>query len=157
MKLIARLVFGIIAGVAIGFVANEFIAKLMVTIKDVIGSFIFFMVPLIIVFFIAAGIAALGKGGGKMLGSTIFISYLSTILAGFFAVFVAMNVIPSLGIAGTGANAPSEIEGFLQLSVEPLFDVLTALLLAFVFGIGLPPHIQVHYMALSRKGKTLLN
>lgn len=137
MKLIARLVFGIIAGVAIGFIANEFIAKLMVTIKDMIGSFIFFMVPLIIVFFIAAGIAALGKGGGKMLGSTILVSYLSTILAGFFAVFVAMNVIPSLGISGTGASAPSEMEGFLQLSVEPLFDVLTALLLAFVFGVGI--------------------
>ncbi len=102
MKLIARLVLGIAAGIGIGLVANEFVATFMVTIKDIIGSFIFFMVPLIIVFFIAAGIASIGKGGGKLLGSTVLVSYISTILAGLFAVTVAMFVIPALGIADTG-------------------------------------------------------
>lgn len=48
------------------------------------------MVPLIILFFITAGIAGLGKGGGKLLGFTVGISYLSTILAGLLAVTVAM-------------------------------------------------------------------
>ncbi len=137
LKLIARLVLGIAAGIGIGLVANQFVATLMVTIKDIIGSFIFFMVPLIIVFFIAAGIASIGKGGGKLLGSTVLVSYVSTILAGLFAVTVAMFVIPSLGIADAGADAPSEMAGFLDLTVEPVFDVLTALILAFVLGIGI--------------------
>ncbi len=42
MKLIIRILLGIGAGVVIGLVANEWVARLMVTISDLIGSFIFF-------------------------------------------------------------------------------------------------------------------
>lgn len=43
MKLIIRILLGIGAGVVIGLVANEWVARLMVTISDLIGSFIFFL------------------------------------------------------------------------------------------------------------------
>ncbi|MBM7838882.1 Na+/H+-dicarboxylate symporter [Alkalihalobacillus xiaoxiensis] len=137
MKLIIRILLGIGAGVVIGLVANEWVARLMVTISDLIGSFIFFMVPLIILFFITAGIAGLGKGGGKLLGFTVGISYLSTILAGLLAVTVAMFVIPTLGIGAEGVASPSELERFVDFELEPIFGVLTALTLAFVLGIGI--------------------
>lgn len=137
MKLIIRLLVAIVLGVVIGLVANEFIVRLLVTVSDLVGGFIFFMVPLIILFFITAGIARIGKGGGILLGSTVAISYISTILAGLLAVTVAMFVIPTLGIGTEGVVAPSELESFVDIELEPIFGVLTALILAFVLGIGI--------------------
>ncbi|WP_059105911.1 dicarboxylate/amino acid:cation symporter [Shouchella shacheensis] len=137
MKLILKLLLGIVAGIGIGLLANEGLARFMVTVSDIIGSFIFFMVPLIILFFITAGIASLGKGAGRILGTTVGTAYLSSFLAGTFAVSVAMFVIPSLGITGRDASEPSGMEGFLDFTIEPVFGVLTALVLAFVFGIGI--------------------
>lgn len=137
MKLIVRLLLGIVLGIMIGLFANEGIARFMVTVSDVIGSFIFFMVPLIILFFIAAGIANLGKGGGKLLGATISIAYVSTILAGMFAVTVAMIVFPMIGLSGTEATAPEGLNALIDFELEPIFGVLTALVLAFVLGIGI--------------------
>ncbi|MFS0785230.1 dicarboxylate/amino acid:cation symporter [Shouchella sp. 1P09AA] len=137
MKLIVRLLLGIVLGILIGLVANENVARFMVTLSDVIGSFIFFMVPLIILFFIAAGIANLGKGGGKLLGATISIAYVSTILAGMFAVTVAMIIFPMIGLSGTEATAPEGLNALIDFELEPIFGVLTALVLAFVLGIGI--------------------
>lgn len=137
MKLIIRLLAGIAAGVLIGLAANETIVRLMVTIKEIIGTFIFFMVPLIILFFITAGIASLGKGAGRILGTTVGAAYASTILAGTFALSIVIFVLPALGLTGGEAAQPSEMEGFIDFTIAPVFDVLTALILAFVFGIGI--------------------
>ncbi|WP_252312833.1 dicarboxylate/amino acid:cation symporter [Sinobaca sp. H24] len=137
MKLIIRLLAGIAAGALIGYVGNETTAQLMVTIKELIGTFIFFMVPLIILFFITAGIASLGRGAGRILGATVGTAYASTVLAGTFALTVVLLVLPALGLTGGEAAQPSEMEGFIDFTIEPVFDVLTALVLAFVFGIGI--------------------
>ncbi|MED4128794.1 dicarboxylate/amino acid:cation symporter [Shouchella miscanthi] len=156
MKLILRLLMGIAGGIIIGLVANEWIARFMVTISDIIGSFIFFMVPLIIIFFIAAGIANLGKGGGKLLGSTIGIAYLSTILAGAFAVSVAMFVFPLIGLSGSEAAAPEGLRGFIEFEIEPIAGVLTALVLAFVLGVGIAATEATSFKRVIDEGQSMI-
>ncbi|GAF20425.1 LOW QUALITY PROTEIN: proton/glutamate symport protein [Bacillus sp. JCM 19047] len=156
MKLILRLLMGIAGGIIIGLVANEWIARFMVTISDIIGSFIFFMVPLIIIFFIAAGIANLGKGGGKLLGSTIGIAYLSTILAGAFAVSVAMYVFPLIGLSGSEAAAPEGLRGFIEFEIEPIAGVLTALVLAFVLGVGIAATEATSFKRVIDEGQSMI-
>ncbi len=156
MKLILRLLIGIAVGIIIGLVANEWTARLMVTISDIIGSFIFFMVPLIIIFFIAAGIANLGKGGGKLLGSTIGIAYLSTVLAGTFAVSVAMFVFPLIGLSGSEAVAPEGLSGFIEFEIEPIAGVLTALVLAFVFGVGIAATEATSFKRVIDEGQSMI-
>lgn len=137
MKLILKLVLGILAGVVLGLVGFDWIIKILITFKDVFGTFIGFMIPLIILFFIASGVSKLGKESGKLVGMTVGIAYLSTLLAGILAFFVSSIIMP---IIASGGNVPEEtavIEGYFSFEIEPLMGVVTALVFAFLFGIGM--------------------
>ena len=99
MKLIVKLIIGIAAGVVIGLVAPEWITRLLVTFKALFGQLLFFTVPLLILFYITAGIAGLPRESGRLLGRTLITAYLSTLLAGLLAFAIASLVVPLL--AGT--------------------------------------------------------
>lgn len=85
--LLPRLIIAITLGILIGAVSPEWIVKLLATFNSIFGSFLGFIIPLIIIGFVAPGIGALGKGAGKLLGLTTGIAYLSTIVAGVLAFF----------------------------------------------------------------------
>ena len=68
----------------------------MATFNSIFSSFLGFIVPFIIIGFIVPGIAKLGKGSGKLLGISTGIAYLSTLVAGFIAFFIASNLLPKL-------------------------------------------------------------
>lgn len=139
MNLVLKLVTGIVAGILIGLYAPEFMVQLVYTIQSFIGQLIKFTIPLIILFYIASGIASLPQGSGALLGKTVGLAYGSTIIAGILAFIVASNVLPGL-ISGNAIEAVGEgekLKSFLEISIPPLFDVMTALALAFIFGIGI--------------------
>ncbi|HLR80395.1 MAG TPA: dicarboxylate/amino acid:cation symporter [Bacillota bacterium] len=138
MRLIIKLGLGIIIGILIGLVIPDVITRVIVTFKEIFGQFLEFTIPLIIIFFIASGIASFGKHSGKMLGYTAGIAYISTILAGLLAYIVARVAIPFF--VSEGAESAEEASGFeslIDLEIEPITGVITALMLAFVFGIGI--------------------
>src|SRR5690625_4727523 len=138
MKLILKLVLGIVIGIIVGFIAPEFLVRILVTFKDIFGQFLEFTIPLILIFFIVSGIASFGKHSGKMLGATAAIAYCSTVLAGTLAFIVALIVIPMLvGNGGGSAEETAGFEPFFEFAIDPLTGVVTALVLAFVFGIGI--------------------
>lgn len=138
MKLILKLVAGMLIGMLLGLYGPLALTEGLVTFKSIFGQFISFMIPLIILFYIMSGIASLGNDSGRMLGWTVVLAYGSTILAGTLAFLVASNVLPSLLDAGVhNAQKPAELAPYFVLEVKPMFDVMTALVLAFVFGIGI--------------------
>jgi Na+/H+-dicarboxylate symporter len=138
MKLILKLVIGIVGGIIIGLIAPEFLIRVIVTFKEIFGQFLGFIIPLIIIFFIVSGIASFGKQSGKMLGITSAIAYTSTILAGTLAFIVALIVIPMLvGNGGGSAEEQAGFEPYFEFAIDPITGVVTALVLAFVFGIGI--------------------
>jgi len=138
MKLILKLLIGIIGGIIIGLIAPEFLTRVIVTFKEFFGQFLGFTIPFIIIFFIVSGIASFGKHSGKMLGITAALAYISTILAGTLAFIAALIVIPMLvGNGGGSAEEAAGFEPFFVLEIEPLTGVMTALVAAFVFGIGI--------------------
>lgn len=138
MRLIVKLALGILSGIIIGLIAPEFLTRTIVTFKEIFGQFLGFTIPLIIIFFIASGIASFGKESGKMLGLTSAIAYTSTILAGTLAFIVALIVIPMLvGGGGGSAEEAAGFEPFFELTIDPIAGVMTALVAAFVFGIGM--------------------
>ena len=81
--LIWRIVIAIALAVLLGTIVPEGFVRLFATFNGLFGGFLTFIVPLIIIAFIAPGIAKLGKGSGKMLGLAAVTAYVSTFSQGF--------------------------------------------------------------------------
>ena len=138
MKLILKLIACIVAGILVGLYIPLTGVELLYTLKELIGQLISFTIPLIILFFIASGIAGLPKGSGHLLGKTVGFAYCSTIIAGTLAFLLVTAVIPFLsGGISFEAEAVTEVGSFIDLEIPPLMGVMTALVTAFVFGIGM--------------------
>src|SRR5690625_4937971 len=140
-RLLIKIIIAIALGVLLGAIVPGWTIKLFATFNDLFGSFLGFVIPLIIIGFIVPGIGSLGKGAGKLLGLTAVIAYLSTVIAGIVAFFVAKGLYPTILKGQTAADLddPSEglLNGFLEFVIDPPMEVLTALLLSFVLEIGI--------------------
>ncbi|MDQ0253067.1 Na+/H+-dicarboxylate symporter [Evansella vedderi] len=157
MKLIAKLIVGIIAGILIGLMNITIITELMVTVKDIFGQFIGFVIPFIILFFIASGVSKLGNQSGKMVGFTVGSAYISTLLAGLFAFIVAITVIPFLNTTERSVEEGAGVEGLFALEIAPLMGVITALVMAFLFGIGIAKTKSQTLMNVFDEGKNIID
>ncbi|ETP68205.1 sodium:proton antiporter [Planococcus glaciei CHR43] len=139
--LLPRIIVAIALGVLIGSFAPEWLARIFATFTTIFGNFLNFIVPLIILGFIAPGIAQLGKGSGKLLGLATFFAYASTIAAGILAFFAATTILPNFMEAGamSGIEDPEKAlaTSFIALDMPPVFGVMSALILAFLLGIGM--------------------
>jgi Na+/H+-dicarboxylate symporter len=146
--LIWRIVIAIGLAVVLGIVVPkisegfaEWFVGLAATFNMIFGGFLNFIVPLIIIAFIAPGIAKLGKGSGRLLGLATAFAYISTIVAGILAYFSATTILPGfIGRISEGSVAEkgrAAAEAFFEIEMTPLMDVMSALLLAFVLGIGM--------------------
>lgn len=146
-KLILAIIFGLIFG---KFMPENFI-RLLATFNSIFGNFLGFIIPLIIIGFIVSGIADLGKSAGKMLGLTTLLAYLSTLLSGLLAFFVASNLFPKFvkeSLSFTANNPEhSLLKPLFVVDMPPVMSVTTALLIAFLLGLG------IAYV----KGRTLYN
>ena len=138
MGLLPRLIIGIISGIIIGLYLPEWAGRILYTFTHLFGEFLGYIVPLIIIGFIAAGIAELGAKAGKLLAGTAGIAYVSTIIAGLGAFFVGVVVIP-LMITDGAAGDPDAMGllPFIEINTPPIMGVMTALVTAFVFGLGI--------------------
>ncbi|MCD5323119.1 MULTISPECIES: dicarboxylate/amino acid:cation symporter [Pontibacillus] len=140
--LLPRLLIGIALGIISGLVLPQTGIELFATFNGLFGNFLNFIIPLIILSFIAPGIGELGKGAGKLVGLTAGVAYGSTIIAGLLAFVVGSNVFPNILTVGSldgNFENPEEflVEGFFTVDMPPVMSVMTALILAFVIGIGL--------------------
>jgi len=139
MNLVVKLIAGIIAGIVFGLYLPDVFVQLLLTAQTVIGQLIKFTIPLIILFYIASGIASLPQGSGSLLGKTVGLAYGSTVVAGTLAYLIASNVLPGL-VGGNEIEAAIEGEkltSFIELSIPPALGVMSALALAFILGIGI--------------------
>jgi len=136
MKLILRLVTGIVGGILIGLFAPELITRVLITIQAIIGQLIFFAIPLIILFFISSGVANLGIKAGKLVPITVGIAYASTVLSGLLAFFLISMLSPVVANVAGEIVSGEKLQPYFNITVAPLFGVMSALVLAFIFGIG---------------------
>jgi len=141
LGLLAKIIIAILLAVILGNFVPESFVRIFATFNGLFGNFLNFVVPLIIIGFIAPGIAQLGKGSGKLLGLATFFAYFSTILAGIVAFFVARNVLPNFIANGEmeSMKNPEEFlaQAFFKVDMPPLMDVMAALIFAFIIGIGM--------------------
>lgn len=158
MALIIKLIAGIVLGMLCGLYAPHWLTQLLLTFKALFGQLLFFIIPLLILFFITSGIAALPRNSGKLLGRTLSIAYLSTIVAGVLAFIIASIVVPMLTTATTTAAVASSVNltPFVEMNIPPVFSVMTALALAFVFGLGIAATQAQQLKQLSDQGRDVI-
>lgn len=139
--LLPRIIMAIALGVLIGSFAPEWMARIFATFTTIFGGFLKFIVPLIILGFIAPGIAKLGQGSGKLLGLATFFAYFSTVIAGVLAYWASATILPNFMTAGAMSNIDDPehalAASYIALDMPPVFGVMTALILAFLLGIGM--------------------
>src|SRR5690625_2692102 len=134
---IPRLLIGLVVGIILGWLNIGWIISITETLRILLGGLVKFFIPLIVIAFIAAGIADSRKDIGRMLGFTVGLAYVDTILAISLAAIAAYFVIPLVAggvIAGVEGNPVSS--PFVSIEIVAVMDVITALLLAVVLGIG---------------------
>lgn len=138
--LLPKIVAGILLGIAVGMFCPEWLARIFNTFQGVFGQFLKFIVPLIILGIVVPGIAELGKAAGRLLLYTVLLAYGFTLFAGFFTYFTANAAYPFLldpSTTLTSFEQARELAPYFVLPVPPMFDVTTALVLAFMLGIGI--------------------
>ncbi|RUO60053.1 dicarboxylate/amino acid:cation symporter [Pseudidiomarina marina] len=158
MGLIIKLVLGIVIGTLIGLYTPDWVTQLLLTFKELFGQLLFFTIPLLILFFITSGIAGLPQNSGKLLSRTLGIAYISTIVAGTIAYFVASFAVPMLTTAArtTQTADAAVLEPFITLDMPPVFGIMTALVLAFIFGLGITATRAEQLKQISDQGRDII-
>ncbi|MBR5139309.1 MAG: dicarboxylate/amino acid:cation symporter [Alistipes sp.] len=142
--LLPRVIVAIALGVALGGVLPEWVIRVFLTFNGVFSQFLGFAIPLIIVGMVIPAIADIGRGAGRMLAVTVALAYGSTIVAGLASYFTGALTFPSLIDSQVKLDAAAEatkILPFFTMDIPPLMSVMTALVSAFVVGLGLA-HIK---------------
>lgn len=140
MPLLVRIVIAIVLGALLGGVTPMPVVRLFATFNGIFGNFLQFLIPLIIVGLVTPAIADVGKGVGVMLAATVLIAYGDTVVAGLLSFFTASNVFPALIDGGKDLvvdAGESRALPFFSIEMPPLMDVMSALVLALIMGIGI--------------------
>ena len=142
LGLLPKLIIGLIAGIIIGKIGFIPLLRVMLTFNGLFGNFLQFVIPLIILGFVAPGIGDLGKKAGKLLAVTTVLAYGSTIVSGSLAFFTNSILLRKILPAGAALAEGSHPEaglltGYLTVDMPPIMGVMTALLMAFTLGIGI--------------------
>ena len=138
--LLPRIIIAIALGILLGNFLPGGMVRFFVTFNAIFSEFLNFSIPLIIVGLVTVAIADIGKGAGKLLLITALIAYGATLFSGFLSYFTGVTVFPYLIESGVPLEEVSEAQGilpFFSVAIPPLMNVMTALVLAFMLGLGL--------------------
>ena len=137
VELIFQLFLAVVIGILVGLISNESVISVIGMIKYILGQIIFFMVPLVILAFVASSIASLKNGASKLLSFSLLSAYISTIGAAFLSVVAGFIIIPHLNIASEIANLKELPALIFELNIPPVMSVMSSLVLAIVVGLSI--------------------
>ena len=151
IPLLGWILLAIALGILLGPVVPDWLGDAALTYNSVFSGFLGFAVPLVILGLVTPAIAELGRGAGRWLGITAALAYGSTVLAGVLAYGVSRWLFTPALTGGGLAALDDEGSGFAplltvsaapdggatEIVLAPVVDVMSALVLAFVVGIGL--------------------
>lgn len=136
LGLLPKLGLGILAGVLLGLWIPASAMGIIAAVKKVLGSLIFFVVPLVIFGFIAPAICDLKANAGKMLAAFLLMSYFSAVGASLFSAAAGYMLIPFLHIPAQTAELVAMPSPVFTIDIQPIMPVMTALVLAILAGIS---------------------
>ena len=138
--LLGKILIAIALGVGLGLVAPAWAVRIFLTFNGIFSQFLGFAIPLIIIGLVTPAISDIGKSAGKMLLITVAIAYGSTICAGLISYLTGATLFPGMISGGSGMDAiegAQELSPYFTVTIPPIMNVMTALVLAFMLGLGL--------------------
>ena len=138
--LLGKIIIAIALGVGLGLAAPAWMVRLFLTFNGIFSQFLGFAIPLIILGLVAPAISDIGKTAGKMLLVTVAIAYGSTIFSGLVSYFTGAALFPGLIQGGSSLQevaSRTELSPYFTVTIPPLMNGMTALILAFTLGLGL--------------------
>ncbi len=132
----AKLLLGVIVGIAVGQFAGLALMNVVVTVRYILGQLILFCVPLIIIGFIAPSITRLGNNASKMLGFAVAIAYISSIGAALFSMSAGYVLIPNLSSVTNVEGLQALPDLVFKLDIPPIMSVMSALALSLCLGLA---------------------
>ncbi|MBR5299135.1 MAG: dicarboxylate/amino acid:cation symporter [Bacteroidales bacterium] len=138
--LLGKILIAIALGVGLGLIAPSWMVRIFLTFNGIFSQFLGFAIPLIIVGLVAPAISDIGKTAGKMLLLTVGIAYGSTVFAGIVSYLTGASLFPGMiqsGAALQEISSAAELAPYFTVTIPPLMNVMTALILAFTLGLGL--------------------
>lgn len=141
LGLVPKLIIAIIIGILIGQFLPEGFCRFVVTLSGLFSTFLKFVIPLMILAYVTMGIADLSQGAGKLLLITVALAYGSTLIAGSCSYLVSSGLFPSFMSEGAldqiAATAGVSVDSYFSISITPILDTLSAVVLAFILGLCL--------------------
>ena len=146
--LITKLVIGIILGLLVGawlgqLAGMKWLMYIVVFGRSILKDLIQFFLPLIMISFLAVGIADLGQRAGKMLRFTVGLSYIYTVIAcalGAAVIIAFFKLFPAITDIAMGEVKPRELPpNIVNIKIPYPFSasLITSIVLGFVLGIGM--------------------
>ena len=131
----AKLLVGIVVGIILGLFVPESVMVVLVPIKNILNKVINFIVPLIVIGFIAPSITKLGSNASKMLGVALVLAYGSSVLAAFMSMGAGYAIIPNLtfGAATELREIPKDV---FALDIPQIMSVMSALAFSVMIGLA---------------------
>lgn len=139
IPLILKVLAAIALGVAVGCFAPVWLVRSMKTFNAFFDQLLHFIIPLIIVGLVTPAIADVGSKAKRLLLMTAAIAYTSTVLAGLVSYCVSSSVFPHIVKAGVADLLAGGLEfaPYFTIDIPPLMGVMTALVTAFLLGLGI--------------------
>jgi Na+/H+-dicarboxylate symporter len=137
MGLILKIFSGTVVGILLGLFAPMELIKVLSSIGFVLGQYIRFVIPLLIIAFVAKGVAEFGQQAGKALLLGLILAYVSTIGAELLGFSVATAFFPHLGIVPGSVVSAVKITPYLRIEIPAAISIMGALVFAIILGLGI--------------------
>ena len=140
LGLFPKVVIAIVVGALLGIILPDVAVRILKTFNVLFAQLLKFVVPLLVLGLVTPSIANLGRGAGKMLITVMLIAYCSTVCGALFSYGVSSSIFPLYlepGELATDAVAEKEFLPYIDLKIPPVCDIMTALVLSFVVGVGI--------------------
>ena len=139
-----RLLLALVIGIAVGLFLNKSdtsalsvaLLNIIVTVKYIVGQFIGFCIPLIIIGFIAPSITRLGSNASRIRIVALIIAYVSSIGAAFFATASGFLILPHMSITPDVEGLKDLPQLVFQLSIPAIMPVMSALFFSVMVGLA---------------------
>lgn len=138
--LLINVLIAIVSGIICSLFFPDWACRIFVTFNSIFSNFLGLFIPVLIIGLIAPAIADLGNGAGRLLGLTVLIAYVSTILSGLISYFTCRWSFPTLlqDSVGTlsGIGSAVDLKPYFTIEMPAFINVTSALVLAMILGLG---------------------